>query len=67
MTIDEIKAAVQAGKTVHWASRGYTVKQWSDGRFVIVCTLNGSAFGLTHLDGVTMNGKPSDFFVREEG
>jgi len=62
MTLDEIKAAVQAGKTVHWASRAYTVKQWSGGRFAIVCT-NGSSFMLTHTDGVTMNGKPSDFFI----
>jgi hypothetical protein len=62
MTLEEIKTAVQTGRTVHWASHAYTVKQWSGGRFAIVCT-NGSSFMLTQADGVTMNGEPADFFV----
>lgn len=62
MTLDEIKAAVRAGKVVHWKSGGYTVID--DGnRFLIVFTSTGNAMGLTWTDGVTMNGHPDDFFV----
>ncbi len=62
MTLDEIKAAVRAGKTVHWSNAAYVVREGSAG-FVIVCLHNDHAIGLTWLDGVTMNGKPEQFFI----
>lgn len=63
MTLDEIKQAVEDGKTVHWASRAYKVVKDDVGQWLIVCTLNNHAIGLTWRDGVTMNGKPEEFFL----
>jgi len=73
MHVKEIKEAVDRGEIVHWASRGYTVEKWlpfgeqsptGNARYTVVCTHNGSACGLTHLDGVTMNGAPVQFYKR---
>ena len=67
MTLQEIKDAVESGKTVFWASRSYKVvrDELHDGtvQWLIVCTVNNSAIGLTWQDGVTMNGEPEQFFV----
>ncbi len=65
MTLSEIKAAVEAGKTVHWANECYVVVKDSLGQWLIVCTPNDHTIGLTWRDGVTMNGKPEDFYVAE--
>lgn len=64
MTLEEIKAAVRAGKRVIWQTPAYEVIEGKSG-FLIRCTWNGSAIGLTHADGVTMNGAPDEFFVIE--
>lgn len=64
MTLEEIKAAVKAGKVVHWSSEIYVVK--ADSLFeewVIVCVLNDNCTGLTHQDGITMNGEPDEFYI----
>ena len=66
MNLDEIKAAVLAGKTVHWASEAYRVIRDSVGQWLIVCDMNGDCTGLTWRDGVTVNGKPDEFFVAGE-
>lgn len=66
MNLDEIKAAVLAGKTVHWASEAYRVIRDSVGQWLIVCDMNGDCTGLTWRDGVTVNGKPEQFFVAGE-
>ena len=63
MNLDEIKAAVLAGKTVHWASEAYRVIRDFVGQWLIVCDINGDCTGLTWRDGVTVNGKPEQFFV----
>ena len=63
MTLDEIKRAVRAGKTVHWSNRAYRVVLDSVGQWLIVCDLNGYCIGLTWTDDVTMNGEPEQFFV----
>lgn len=67
MTLDEIKTAVRAGQQVCWSNRAYDVKLYikPDGEehWVIHCNLNDYIIGLTWLDGVTMNGKPEDFFI----
>jgi len=61
MTLDEIKTAVDAGKTVHWSNNGYRVVKTGD-QYLIKHT-TGNAIGLTWLDGVTLNGKESDFYL----
>ena len=66
MTLEEIKAAVLAGKTVHWANRGYVVTCDKLGQWFIKCTSNNHHIGLTWTDGVTMNGKPEEFFIQQE-
>ena len=66
MTLQEIKDAVKAGKTVHWASRAYVVECDNIGQWLIHCTSNDNYIGLTWRDGVTMNGRPEEFFVGEE-
>lgn len=63
MTLAEIKAAVEAGKTVHWSNTGYVVTKDRLGQFLITFSSNGSTIGLTWADGVTMNGKPEEFFI----
>ena len=68
MTLEEIKAAVNAGKTVHWATYSYEVVKGSGpavGRWFVVCTDNDYTIGLTHRDEVTMNGKPEQFFINQ--
>ncbi len=63
MTLDEIKAAVNAGKRVCWANTDYQVVRDTIGQWLICCTNNDSCIGLTWRDGVTMNGEPEDFFI----
>ena len=67
MTLQQIKDAVRKGKTVCWASPAYRVllHTFKDGReqWLIRCLLNGSCIGLAHLDEVTMNGKPEEFYL----
>lgn len=63
MHVHEIKDAVDRGETVHWASPAYTVKRSERSQsYSVVCTHNGHAIGLTHRDGVTMNGAPIQFY-----
>ena len=63
MKLEEIKASVESGKTVHWAQEQYRVIKADNGGWLIMCDTNGHCIGLTHLDGVTMNGKEEDFFI----
>ena len=69
MTLNEIKSAVDAGKTVHWVNPGYIVLHdqthncdqwliaWNYGR------QDANFIGLTWQDGVTVNGKPDEFYI----
>jgi hypothetical protein len=70
MTLDEIKAAVRAGKTVHWANKGYVVvrhvRKSGEEAWSLVFEPNGHGIGLTHADGVTMNGEQEKFFIAPE-
>jgi hypothetical protein len=63
MTLQEIKDAIKSGKKVHWANTGYKVVCDKNGEYLIVWCGNGSCIGLTWQDGVTMNGKPEEFFI----
>lgn len=49
MTLAEIKAAVNGRDTL--------------GQWLIICDSNESCIGLTWQDGVTVNGKPDEFFI----
>lgn len=62
MNLSEIKEAVTQGETVCWSNERYKVVEDSIGRWLIVCD-NGSTIGLTHKDGVTMNGEEKDFYI----
>lgn len=64
LTLEKIKAAVDEGKTVCWVNDNYEVEKWADG-YNIVCKHNMNAVGLTHRDGVTMNEKLKDFYIKE--
>ena len=67
MTVHEIKEAVDAGKKVYWVNRGYTVIKDSIGQYLIKwdgrVDFDVSYIGLTHADGVTLNGRPDQFYV----
>ena len=65
MTLKEIKKAVSEGRRVYCGNKGYEVMDGGKAGLLINCTANGYAIGLTHADGVTMNGKPSEFFTEE--
>jgi hypothetical protein len=65
MNIAEIKAAVDAGKPVHWANEGYRVHRDSLGQYLITCVPNGSTIGLTDRSGRWLNGAEADFFISE--
>jgi hypothetical protein len=64
MNLQEIKDAVDAGKTVHWTNAGYKVILDNLGRYLIESEFSGSKswIGLTWTDGVTLNGMEEDFF-----
>lgn len=66
MTLEEIKKAVDEGKTVHWASPAYEVMKDTFGRYNIICILNDYCIGLTWQDGVTMNGDEDQFYIKPE-
>jgi hypothetical protein len=63
MNLAEIKANVESGHTVHWASQSYRVIKDNIGQWLIKCDMNGSCIGLTWRDGVTMNGSEEQFFI----
>lgn len=63
MKAEEIKAAVDAGKKVHWSNKSYQVIKGKDDYMIKGPT--GHAIGLTWEDGKTLNGKEEDFFLAE--
>lgn len=63
MKIAEMKSAVDAGKTVHWANEGYLVHKDDLGQYLITYQPNGSTIGLTGGSGERPNGDEADFFV----
>jgi hypothetical protein len=65
MTLDDIKAAVDAGQTVHWANTGYVVQKDRLGQYLISFLPNGSCIGLTDRGGHRLNGKEAEFFVAQ--
>lgn len=68
MTLQEIKDAVDAGKTVYWASSAYRVIKDEIGKYLIEYRYGTSYnyVSLTWCDGVTLNGNPNDFFIGKQ-
>ena len=66
MSYDEISAAVDIGKTVHWSNRNYIVVQSSSyfGGYAIRCLSNQHTAALIKLDG-TMTEDEEQFFIGE--
>ena len=65
MNITEIKAAIDAGKSVHWSNEGYVVRKDTLGQYLIVFKANGSAIGLTDRSGGRLNGQEEAFFLSD--
>lgn len=73
MTLQEIKDALDEGKQVFWANTNYEVikdvikRNGQDDiiQYLIHSHCNDHYIGLTHVDGVTMNGKEDEFFISE--
>lgn len=63
MTLEDIKAAVDAGQTVHWSNTGYVVHKDRLGQYLITYLANRSCIGLTDRSGQRLNGKETEFFV----
>jgi len=63
MTLQEIKSAVDRGQSVKWANQLYDVIKDSLGQYLIICCSNQYTIGLTHTDGKTLNGRPSEFYI----
>jgi hypothetical protein len=65
MNLEEIKASVESGQTVHWANQAYRIIKDNVGQWLIKCDINDHCIGLTWRDGVTMNGEEEQFFVAD--
>mgnify|MGYP003635920301 CR=1 FL=1 len=64
MNLQQIKTAIAQGKIVHWSNDNYKVILDNKGQYLIDCILNGYCIGLTWLDGITLNGKESEFYIK---
>ncbi len=63
MNLDEIKQAIEKGKSVKWANDSYNVIKDNIGQYLIICKQNNHAIGLTWADDKTLNGKEKDFYI----
>ena len=61
MTLIEIKTAVDKGSTVYWGNVNYVVIKDRFGEYMIKCVDNDHCIGLTHKDGITLNGEQHEF------
>lgn len=69
MTLEQIKAAVDAGLKVCWVNGIYAVRHNALSGYSIVYDEGGAkenSIGLTWSDGVRLNGEPFEFFVHRE-
>lgn len=56
-TIEEIKQAVDSGKTVYMENTAYTVKKDTLGQYLIVCSINNTCTALHGLEGTKYQSK----------
>jgi len=61
MTLEQIKTAVEQGKTVHWQNARYEVIV--DNRNQWLIKAGSHCIGLTWADGITLNGRESEFYI----
>lgn len=66
MTIDQIKAAVDQGKTVCWVHEGYRVLRDRLGQYLVRYERNNCCWGLTDRSGTRLNGLECQFFIKRE-
>jgi hypothetical protein len=69
MTLSEIKAAVGSGKKVYWSNPLYVVEHDTScgcDQWLIHCSATDIYIGLTWRDGVTLNGRPEQFYVEDK-
>lgn len=67
MKLAEIRRALDEGLRVHWQTRDYEViRSTGSSECFIKCIATCHCIGLTHADGVTLNGREEDFFVESE-
>jgi len=67
VTLTEIRTAVDSGLDVRWGNDLYKVINATtntENQYLIKCTTNNYMFGLTHKDGVTLNGAEEDFYIK---
>ena len=66
MNAEQIKQAVDQGKAVHWKNDGYIVTKATKGDdYYINFIPTGGIIGLTWMDGITLNGNESDFYIKD--
>jgi hypothetical protein len=65
MTLEDIKAAVEAGKMVCWSNPSYRIIKDKLGQWLIYRAANEYCIGLTWRDDITLNGKEEDFYIAE--
>jgi len=63
-TADEIRAAVDAGKTVYADSKAYVVIKDNIPQYFICCAMTNYCIDLTWRDGKTLNGR--NFFMEKD-
>ncbi len=66
MNLAEIKDAIDKGKKVFCYTTSYQVVKDKIGQYLIGYDIGGRSenyIGLTWRDGITLNGKESDFFI----
>jgi len=66
ITAETIKEYVDYGRDIRWKNDNYRVIGDELGQYFIRCESNGHCIGLTHTDGVTLNGDISDFYFADE-
>ena len=64
MDAQQIRTAIDDGKTVYWHHDGYQVIKDSIGQYLIKCLWNDYCIGLTHKDGITLNGEAKAFYIK---
>jgi len=62
MTLAQIKQATDKGHVVYWSNELYEVVKYKD-EYMIRYNQGDNYIGLTHKDGVTLNGLEDEFFI----
>jgi len=63
MNIDEIKAAVDEGKIIHWGNDNYVVIKNNGGRYKIKSKEDNSCINLSWLENPASSIREDEFFV----